>query len=335
MRVDRARRPPEHRQSMGLLILGASYLRISFSERFRGLLPAALSFCAQGIFAWRASIDRMGYVATKESQHAPASHDFPASPHDETAKTLGRRELNRMATTEKIVNACLDLSEELDWEEVTVDAVAERAGISRRTFFNYFSSLAEAVHYPLTVIIQDASRRVSDTGAATANLATHPDSEDQHIEAGEPLDYAQALAASIRLELLISATRTLLLTRASAQLRAESLRTWENSVTQLLEPTRHLSPKARFVAEVHVRAAVSAAQVAFEHWAAALSHSPTKADVEVLRRDIGRAVSLVSPTRMLPTSDTGTDHPEWPDWLTNDEREEIYEAFKVGHPATR
>lgn len=315
---------------MGLLILGASYLRVSFSERFRGLLPAALGFCAQGIFARRASIGRMGCMATNESQHAPASHDLPASPHDETAKTLGRRELNRMATTEKIVNACLDLSEELDWEEVTVDAVAERAGISRRTFFNYFSSLAEAVHYPLTVIIQDASRRVSDAGAATANLATHPDSEDQRIDSDEPLDYKQALSASIQLELLIPATRTLLLTRASAKLRAESLRTWENSVTQLLEPTQHLSPKARLVAEVHVRAAVAAAQVAFEHWAAALSHSPTKADVEALRRDIGRAVSLVSPTDMLPTSNTDTTHLTWPDWLSSDEREEVYKAFKEG-----
>lgn len=275
-------------------------------------------------------------MGTKETHHTLASRYSPASRHDATTEALGRRELNRMATTEKIVNACLDLGEEIEWEDVTVDAVAERAGISRRTFFNYFSSLAEAVHYPLTVMIQDAPRRITDTNGGSADPAANPDSapasEDQHIEAGEPLDYAQALAASIRLELLIPATRTLLLTRASAQLRAESLRTWENSVTQLLEPTQHLSPKARFVAEVQVRAAVSAAQVAFEHWAAALSHSPTKADVEVLRHDIGRAVSLVSPTRMLPTSDTGTDHPEWPDWLTNDEREEIYEAFKVGGP---
>lgn len=260
--------------------------------------------------------------------------NIPASRNAQAAEALGRRELNRMATTEKIVNACLDLGEEIEWEDVTVDAVAERAGISRRTFFNYFSSLAEAVHYPLTVMIQDAPRRISDTACDTTDPAVDPGSdsasEGQHIETGEPLDYAQALAASIRLELLIPATRTLLLTRASAQLRTESLRTWENNVTQLLEPTQHLSPKARFVAEVQVRAAVSAAQVTFEHWAAALSHSPTKADVEVLRHDIGRAVSLVSPTRMLPTSDTGTDHPEWPDWLSSDEREEVYKAFKEG-----
>ena len=183
-------------------------------------------------------------------------------------------------------------------------------------------------------MIQDAPRRISDTNGGSADPTADPDSapapEDQHIEAGEPLDYAQALAASIRLELLIPATRTLLLTRASAQLRAESLRTWENSVTQLLEPTRHLSPKARLVAEVHVRAAVAAAQVAFEHWAAALSHRPTKEDVEALRRDIGRAVSLVSPTDMLPTSNTDTTHLTWPDWLSSDEREEVYKAFKEG-----
>ena len=75
---------------------------------------------------------------------------------------------------------------------------------------------------------------------------------------------------------------------------------------------------------------MAAAQVAFEHWAAALSHSPTKADVEALRRDIGRAVSLVSPTDMLPTSNTDTTHLTWPDWLSSDEREEVYKAFKEG-----
>ena len=284
-------------------------------------------------------------MATPESPNTAGCVVAPAN-LAQAVEALGRRELNRMATTEGIVNACLDLGEELGWDAVTVDAVADRAGVSRRTFFNYFSSLAEAVHYPLTVIIQDALIRLKvpqgNGGASEETSGT-----------GGPLDYTQALTDSIRLELLAPATRTLLLARASSALRTESLRTWENSITQLIEPFQGLSPNARLVIEVQVRAAVTAVQVAFEHWAAALTGRPTKADVEALRLHAVRAVSLISPLGMLPASDAGgtadtsggqddgedssrkqgnhgngqyLQHSAWASWLTSDEREEIYSS---------
>ncbi len=43
--------------------------------------------------------------------------------------------------------AALDLAVERGWDQVTVDDVAARAGISRRTFFNYFSTKDEALFH--------------------------------------------------------------------------------------------------------------------------------------------------------------------------------------------
>lgn len=51
---------------------------------------------------------------------------------------VGRRELNKARTRESIVAALRDLVEQRPIDQVTVDQIAEAAGISRRTFFNYF-----------------------------------------------------------------------------------------------------------------------------------------------------------------------------------------------------
>ena len=56
----------------------------------------------------------------------------------DVTETLGRRELNKTRTREAIVAALRTLVAEQPMSEVTVDQLAEAAGISRRTFFNYF-----------------------------------------------------------------------------------------------------------------------------------------------------------------------------------------------------
>ena len=55
------------------------------------------------------------------------------------------RERRRAETTAAVARAALDLACERPWAEVTVDDVAARSGISRRTFFNYFPSKDEAL----------------------------------------------------------------------------------------------------------------------------------------------------------------------------------------------
>lgn len=56
-----------------------------------------------------------------------------------------RRELNKAATRTAIANAALGLLRTKDFGGFTVDDVATAAGVSRRTFFNYFSSVEAAV----------------------------------------------------------------------------------------------------------------------------------------------------------------------------------------------
>ncbi|MBG6084509.1 TetR/AcrR family transcriptional regulator [Zhihengliuella flava] len=56
-----------------------------------------------------------------------------------------RRELNRRQTERAIHDAAHGMAAEHGPAAVTVEAVAEAAGISRRTFFNYFASKEDAI----------------------------------------------------------------------------------------------------------------------------------------------------------------------------------------------
>ena len=56
-----------------------------------------------------------------------------------------RRERKKNATREAIHHAALSLTEELGLAAVTVEAIAERADVAPRTFFNYFASKDHAV----------------------------------------------------------------------------------------------------------------------------------------------------------------------------------------------
>ena len=56
-------------------------------------------------------------------------------------ETLPRREANKARTREAVVDALRALVEQRPVESVTVDQLAEAAGISRRTFFNYYAGI--------------------------------------------------------------------------------------------------------------------------------------------------------------------------------------------------
>lgn len=63
----------------------------------------------------------------------------------EQTTALGRRELKKRETRRAIRDAALDLALEQGLEKLTVEAVAHRAGVSPRTFFNYFESKEDAL----------------------------------------------------------------------------------------------------------------------------------------------------------------------------------------------
>lgn len=57
----------------------------------------------------------------------------------------GRRELNKARTHQAMVDAARDLGRERGLENVTAEDIADRAGVSRRTFFNYFTGIEAVV----------------------------------------------------------------------------------------------------------------------------------------------------------------------------------------------
>ena len=59
--------------------------------------------------------------------------------------SLGRREQKKRDTRQTIRNAALDLAIENGLENLTVEAIAQTAGVSPRTFFNYFPSKEDAL----------------------------------------------------------------------------------------------------------------------------------------------------------------------------------------------
>ncbi|MFI8596402.1 TetR/AcrR family transcriptional regulator [Rothia koreensis] len=73
----------------------------------------------------------------------PSTPQRDASPHDDV-RPQDRRSLVRAQNRDAIASAAADLVLRVGPSRLTVDELADRAGVSRRTVFNHFSSIEEA-----------------------------------------------------------------------------------------------------------------------------------------------------------------------------------------------
>ncbi|MFH8475048.1 TetR family transcriptional regulator [Streptomyces sp. NPDC018000] len=79
--------------------------------------------------------------------------------------SVGLRERKKEATRQAVHEATLRLTVEHGFDHVTVEAVADAAGISRRTFSNYFTSKEDALLYGEERQIRELVRTVHDRPA--------------------------------------------------------------------------------------------------------------------------------------------------------------------------
>lgn len=212
-----------------------------------------------------------------------------------SSSTLSLRERKRAATRAAIEAAALDLVLADGPEATTVDAIAARAGVSQRTFFNYFDSKDAAI------------------------LGVHPGEADEALLAAYRAEapHADTVRAVVRLVMTLTGahqceTGTHLSRRREVLRRhPEVLASQAAQLTQradaLTDTVRHLlaadpyfsrSPEATDLladqASVVLMAAAVAVRRSVEAWALAVSAGPAPADVE--RRVEDRAVALVRAT---------------------------------------
>lgn len=81
---------------------------------------------------------------------------------------LGRREQKKLATRRALADAALRLCVENGFENVTVEQITHEAGVSLRTFFNYFGGKEDAV------VAGDAATAEALVAAFTQRPATEP-----------------------------------------------------------------------------------------------------------------------------------------------------------------
>jgi AcrR family transcriptional regulator len=120
---------------------------------------------------------------------------------------LGLRERKKAATRQALHEAALRLAMEHGGERVTVEAIADEAGVSRRTFSNYFASKEEALLHGDTermrALIDKVHARPADespwtalTNAAAEFYSDLGDLDPQWVARGRLVRTQPALAAA-------------------------------------------------------------------------------------------------------------------------------------------
>lgn len=187
-----------------------------------------------------------------------------------------RREQNKTATRDAIVSAAFHLLTRDGFAALTAETVAEAAGVSRRTLFNYFPSIESALNEP--------TRRLLDR-AVVALDAMDPDTE--------LLSAAVAAVESlVDPELLGPVASLYLHSAAHPQMERTQLEAWNSCAEQItaivLARREHATPLA---AAVFAHTIVGAGKAAFAHWARHLTGPIDEQSTDELRTILAEAIA--------------------------------------------
>ncbi|MFQ4149661.1 TetR/AcrR family transcriptional regulator [Arthrobacter sp. LAPM80] len=200
----------------------------------------------------------------------PAAQPSPTQP--------SRRELNKAATREAIATAALDFLRNQTLNTFTVDDVAAAAGVSRRTFFNYFSSVEAAVasftqNYLDQVIVELVGRPVDEPLLESAQIAL--------TAVGSPRDLA-ILAETFALT-------------QDPQLGRFQLQAWEECSLKITDVARQRLPEGTDELYLYalVGAVVGSCRAAFQVWFQTHGTTITPESLAQLRANLQRTISHI------------------------------------------
>ncbi|MDR4533573.1 TetR family transcriptional regulator [Glutamicibacter sp. PS] len=163
-----------------------------------------------------------------------------------------RRTLNKQATRQAIVTAALEILRQSDNGGLTATGIAEKAGISRRTLFNYFPSVDAVLCEPLQSLLNGLVDSLN--GAPT----------------DQPLikSVAWAMKAPAVTELLAPVAQIAVYAKhADDGLLTVSEAAWQQSATAVISEVAARHPQASdFVVRVFAHAVLGAGQAAFDEW---------------------------------------------------------------------
>jgi AcrR family transcriptional regulator len=199
-----------------------------------------------------------------------------------------RRELNKAATRQAITNAALALIRSKGPSNFTVEDIADAAGISRRTFFNYFGSTEAAI----------AAMTFGFLDKALQQFRLRP--------AGEPfLESARAALVELADPMTVAPLAELYsLGQANPQLSRSELEAWDHCTDQIIAAARERLSDGVELDELYLRAlagsVISCGKAAMDVWFARCGGSLSADSLSTLRQLLIESMSLLGSGFALP-----------------------------------
>ncbi|WP_029705099.1 TetR/AcrR family transcriptional regulator [Arthrobacter sp. TB 26] len=220
-----------------------------------------------------------------------------------------RRELNKAATRQAITDAALALLRSNGPGNFTVEDVADAAGISRRTFFNYFGSTEAAI------------------AAVTFGFLDNALQQFRLRPAGEPfLESARAALVELADPMTVAPLAELYsLGQANPQLSRSELEAWDHCTAQIITAARERVSRAGGVEldELYLRAlagsVISCGKAAMDVWFLRCGGSLTAESLSTLRQLLIDSMGLLGSgfarpdthqATMVATNSTATPFPD-------------------------
>ncbi|MGC7151097.1 TetR family transcriptional regulator [Paenarthrobacter ureafaciens] len=207
-----------------------------------------------------------------------SQEDTSTQPASESS-TPSRRELNKAATRSSIAAAALELLRAKGSGNFTVEDIAASAGVSRRTFFNYFPSLEAAL----------ASVADGFMDRALEQFQLRP--ADETI-----LESAQAALMALADPMSVAPMAELFsLTQDNRSLARSELEAWDHCTEQIIAAARtRLGPH---VSELYLHAlagsVISCGKAAMNVWFAECGPDLSPESLAVLRQHLIDAMGLL------------------------------------------